>query len=53
MEVSRKICRWVKKLQEYDMDIQTTNLVRGFGLAKLIDENNFQNIEVNEVEEEK
>ncbi|KAH9289400.1 hypothetical protein KI387_033517, partial [Taxus chinensis] len=26
MEVSRKRCRWVKKMQEYDMDIQTMKL---------------------------
>ncbi|KAH9292066.1 hypothetical protein KI387_042748, partial [Taxus chinensis] len=53
MEVSRKRCRWVNKLQEYDMDIQTMKLVRGLGLAKLMDERNLQTIEVNEVEGER
>ncbi|KAH9303251.1 hypothetical protein KI387_014834, partial [Taxus chinensis] len=53
MEISRKICRWVKKLQEYDMDIQTTMLVRGLGLAKLMAERNLQNVEVNQLEEER
>ncbi|KAH9313755.1 hypothetical protein KI387_022382, partial [Taxus chinensis] len=53
MEISSKRCRWVKKLQEYDMDIQTTKLVRGLGLAKLMAESNLQTVEVNEVEEER
>ncbi|KAH9322075.1 hypothetical protein KI387_016714, partial [Taxus chinensis] len=53
MEISSKRCRWVKKLQEYDMDIQTTKLVRGLGLAKLMAERNLQTMEVNEVEEER
>ncbi|KAH9293310.1 hypothetical protein KI387_041485, partial [Taxus chinensis] len=53
MEISSKRCRWVKKLQEYDMDIQTTKLVRGLGLAKLMAESNLQNVEVNQLEEER
>lgn len=53
MEVSRKIYRWVNKLQEYDMDIQTTKLVRGFGLDKLMAKRNMQTIEVNKLEEER
>lgn len=35
------------------MDIQTTKLVRGLGLPKLIAERNLQNVEVNELEEER
>ncbi|KAH9293343.1 hypothetical protein KI387_041453, partial [Taxus chinensis] len=53
MEISSKRCRWVNKLQEYDMDIQTKKLVRGLGLAKLMVESNLQTMEVNEVEEER
>ncbi|KAH9298780.1 hypothetical protein KI387_030462, partial [Taxus chinensis] len=53
MEVSSKRCRWVNKLQEYDMDIQTMKLVRGLGLTKLMDKSNLQTIEVNEVEGER
>ncbi|KAH9296655.1 hypothetical protein KI387_044235 [Taxus chinensis] len=52
MEVSRKRCRWVNQLQEYDMDIQTMKLIIGLGLAKLMGERNLQTIEVNEVEGE-
>ena len=40
MEISSKRCRWVNKLQEYDMDIQTTKLVRGLVLAKFMGERN-------------
>ncbi|KAH9306051.1 hypothetical protein KI387_010455, partial [Taxus chinensis] len=53
MEISSKRCRWVKKLQEYDMDIQTTKLVRGLGLAKLMVERKLQNVEVNQLEKER
>lgn len=53
MEISGKRCRWIKKLQEYDMDIQTTKLVRGLGLAKLMAESNLQNVEVNQLGEER
>ncbi|KAH9328878.1 hypothetical protein KI387_000986, partial [Taxus chinensis] len=53
MDISSKRCRLVKKLQEYDMDIQTKKLVRGLGLANIIAENNLQTVEVNDVEEER
>lgn len=51
MEISSKICRWVNKLQEYDMDIQTTQLVRGLYLENMMKKSNLQVIEINEVKE--
>lgn len=41
----------MNKLEEYDMGIQTTKLVRGLGLAKPMAGRNLQNIKVNEVKE--
>ena len=35
-EISGRRCRWIKKIQEFNIDIQVTKLVRGQGLAKLM-----------------
>jgi len=32
--------RWVSKIQEYDLDIRPTKLVKGQGLAKILTEGN-------------
>ncbi|KAH9304346.1 hypothetical protein KI387_008750, partial [Taxus chinensis] len=53
MEISSKRCRWVNKLQEYDMDIQIKKLVSILGLAKLMAKSNLQNVEVNQLKEER
>lgn len=31
--------RWIAKIQEYDLDIKPTKLVKGQGLAKMLTEN--------------
>lgn len=35
-EVSGRRCRWINRIQEFDIEIQVTKLVRGQGLAKLM-----------------
>ena len=35
-EISRRRCRWVNRIQEFNIDIQVTKLVRGQRLAKLM-----------------
>lgn len=35
-EVSGRRCRWIDKIQEFNIDIQITILVREQGLAKLM-----------------
>lgn len=35
-EVSGRRCRWINRMQEFNIDIQITKLVRGQGLAKLM-----------------
>jgi hypothetical protein len=35
-----KLSKWIAKLLEYDMEIKPTNLVKGHGLAKLLDDSN-------------
>ena len=32
--------RWVAKIQEYDLEIKPTKLIKGQGLAKMLAENN-------------
>ena len=32
--------RWIAKIMEYDLDIKTTKLVKGHGLAKILAESN-------------
>ena len=34
--------RWIAKIQEYDLDIRPTKLVKGQGLAKILSESNHQ-----------
>ena len=35
-DVEGKRGKWVVKIQEYDLDIKPTKLVKGIGLAKLL-----------------
>jgi len=39
--------RWIEKIQEYDLDIGPTNLIKGQGLAKIISESNYQALGIN------
>ena len=41
-EVSGRRCRWINIIQELNIDIQVTKLVRGQGLTKLMAETNLQ-----------
>jgi hypothetical protein len=31
-----KRCKWIAKIQEYDLDIKPTKLIKGQGLAKIL-----------------
>lgn len=39
--------KWIAKIQEYDLDIKPTKLVKGKGLAKMLTESNFQALGIN------
>ena len=39
--------RWIAKMLEFDLDITTTKLVKGQGLAKMLTESNFQALGIN------
>ena len=39
--------KWISKIQEYDLDVKPTKLVKGLGLAKLLTESNFQALGIN------
>lgn len=45
-------CRWINKIQEFNIDIQITKWVRGQGLAKLMAEKNLEANQINQVEHE-
>ncbi|GLJ21637.1 hypothetical protein SUGI_0402860 [Cryptomeria japonica] len=49
-EVTGKRCRWINRIQEFDLEIKITKLVRGLGLAKLMIESNLMNVEIHNVE---
>ena len=38
--------RWVSKIQEYDLDIRPTKLVKGQGLAKILTKGNEKALEM-------
>jgi ribonuclease HI len=43
--------RWLAKIQEFDLEVKPTKLVKGQGLAKLMAEMNFQALGINNLQE--
>jgi hypothetical protein len=39
--------KWISKMQEYDLEIKPTKMVKGQGLDKLMAESNYQAIDLN------
>eukprot|EP00253_Pinus_taeda_P029143 PITA_29143 len=46
-DVEGKRGKWIAKIQEYDLDIKPTKLVKGQGLAKMLTESNVQAFGIN------
>ena len=46
-EVLGKRCRWINRIQEINIEIQITKLVRGQGLAKLMAQSNIDANQIN------
>lgn len=46
-DVEGRRAKWIAKIQEYDLDIKPTKLVKGQGLAKMLTESNFQALGIN------
>eukprot|EP00253_Pinus_taeda_P030423 PITA_30423 len=46
-DVKGKSGKWIAKIQEYDLDIKPTKLVKGRGLAKMLTKSNFQALGIN------
>jgi hypothetical protein len=44
--------RWLAKIQEFDLEVKPTKLVKGQGLARLLAESNFRALGINNVQEE-
>jgi hypothetical protein len=41
---------WLAKIQEFDLEVKPTKLVKGQGLAKLSDESNFRSLRMNDLQ---
>ena len=39
--------KWIAKIQEYELDIRPTKMIKGQGLAKLLSESNYQALGIN------
>ena len=39
--------KWIAKIQEYELDIRPTKLIKGLGLAKILSESNYQALGIN------
>jgi hypothetical protein len=39
--------RWLTKIQEFDLEVKPTKLIKGQGLAKLLAESNFRSLDIN------
>ena len=50
-EVSGRRCRWINRIQEFNIYIQITKLVRGQGLAKLMIEANLEENQINQFDD--
>lgn len=44
--------RWTTTIQEYELDIKPTKLIKGQGLAKVLSESNYQDLGINLISEE-
>lgn len=44
--------KWIANILEYDIEIRPTKLIKGQGLAKLMSEENFQALDINQLENE-
>jgi hypothetical protein len=49
----RKIVRWLAKIQEFDLEVKPTKLVKGQGLENLLAESNFRALGINHLESHK
>jgi hypothetical protein len=43
--------RWLTKIQEFDLEVKPTKLIKGQGLAKLLAESNFRALDINFLQE--
>ena len=46
-DIDGKRSKWIAKILEFDLEIKSNKLVKGQGLAKLLDESNFSALGVN------
>jgi hypothetical protein len=46
-DIDRRRSKWIAKILEFDLEIKPTKLVKGQGLAKLLDESNRKSLGVN------
>lgn len=46
-EISGRRCKWINRIQEFNIDIHITKLVRGQDLAKLMAETNLEENQIN------
>eukprot|EP00253_Pinus_taeda_P025834 PITA_25834 len=44
--------KWIANIQEYDIEIKPTKLIKGQGLAKLMTQTNFEALDINELDNE-
>jgi hypothetical protein len=42
--------RWLAKIQEFDLEVKPSKLVKGQGMAKLLAESNFRALEINHLQ---
>jgi len=48
-DIDGRTGRWITKILEFDLIIETTKLVKGQGLAKLLAESNSKVLEINSI----
>ena len=50
-DINVKISKWVTKVLEFELEIKPTKIIKGQGVAKLLDEENFKVLGLNFMDE--
>ena len=49
LDIDGKRGKWIEKIQEYDLEIKTTKLIKGQGVAKLLAKSNSRALGINHI----
>jgi hypothetical protein len=51
-DIDGRRSKWIAKILEFDLEIKPTKLIKGQGLAKILDESNYKALEINLIQDQ-